>query len=284
MGPDGHVWAADTRGNNVQRWSESLASADLLLDGAQVGGFDHVTGLNFGPDGRLWIVDSWNNRVVPYNPATGTFGTPIGIGGIGDGQLNHPEGVAVSATNVYVADTLNNRVQEFTLGGQFVAQVSAGLITPEGLTLASDGTLWVADTGNSRIRHFDANLVDLTDGFGSLGTDEGQFDRPHSLAAHNGFLYVADTYNHRVQKFRIGENVVPWPGHSPICRSSTICPTNSTAAVTIRSRPSRRPSGTPTVWSSMSVTAAPFRSLNATDIRAIGTAVRDVARQIEESG
>ena len=208
VAPDGHVWAADTRGNNVQRWSESLASADLLLDGAQVGGFDHVTGLNFGPDGRLWIVDSWNNRVVPYNPATGTFGTPIGIGGIGDGQLNHPEGVAVSATNVYVADTLNNRVQEFTLGGQFVAQVSAGLITPEGLTLASDGTLWVADTGNSRIRHFDANLVDLTDGFGSLGTDEGQFDRPHSLAAHNGFLYVADTYNHRVQKFRIGENTL----------------------------------------------------------------------------
>ncbi len=127
VGPDGRVWGADTRGNNVQRWSESLASADLLLDGAQVGGFDHITGLAFGPDGRLWIVDSWKNRVVPYDPATGNFGTPIGIGGIGDGQLNHPEGVAVSATNVYIADTLNNRVQSFTLGGQFVAQVSAGL-------------------------------------------------------------------------------------------------------------------------------------------------------------
>ena len=68
--------------------------------------------------------------------------------------------------------------------------------------------MWVADTGNDRISHFDAALNDLTDGFGASGTEEGEFDRPHSLAAHNGFLYVADTYNHRVQKFRIGENVV----------------------------------------------------------------------------
>jgi hypothetical protein len=45
--------------------------------------------------------------------------------------------------------------------------------------------------------------VNLGDGFGSLGSGNLQFDDPHSLAVFNTTLFVADTYNNRIQEFNI---------------------------------------------------------------------------------
>ncbi len=59
----------------------------------------------------------------------------------------------------------------------------------------------MADTGNSRLVHLSADLVDLGDGFGSRGNGDTQFFDPHDLAFGNDRMYVADTYNDRVQVF-----------------------------------------------------------------------------------
>jgi hypothetical protein len=61
----------------------------------------------------------------------------------------------------------------------------------------------VADSGNSRVVHISAALSDLGDGFGGFGTGNLQFDDPHSLAVFGSTLYVADTYNNRIQEFNI---------------------------------------------------------------------------------
>jgi DNA-binding beta-propeller fold protein YncE len=86
------------------------------------------------------------------------------------------------------------------------------LRAPKGLTTDADGNVYVADSQNHRIQVFDATGTFLRQ-FGSEGTAPGQFKepwsvavapRPTDLAADRpwaGNIYVADTWNHRIQVF-----------------------------------------------------------------------------------
>ena len=73
------------------------------------------------------------------------------------------------------------------------------------MAVAGDGTVWVADSGNDDIVHLSSSLLNIGDGFGGLpaGTGSMQFDDPHSLVVYGETLYVADTYNNRIQEYNI---------------------------------------------------------------------------------
>jgi predicted membrane-bound mannosyltransferase/DNA-binding beta-propeller fold protein YncE len=75
---------------------------------------------------------------------------------------------------------------------------------PHGIAFAEDGTLYLADTKNHRILHFDAE-GNLLQKWGTLsGTDAapGTFNEPWGIAvAPDGSVLVADTWNHRIQRF-----------------------------------------------------------------------------------
>jgi sugar lactone lactonase YvrE len=205
VAPDGTLWVGDTRNNRLQHFSADLSSVLGLPVGSKgtaVRYFYHPKGIAVDGGGRVWVADTNNNRIETYNPTTQLF-TAFGTRGTADGMLINPQGVAVSATDIYVADTGNNRIEKFTRSGIFEAKFSTGLNQPEGVTLAPDGSLWVADTMNNRIVHLSSALTDLGDGFGSAGTGSLQFDRPHSLAVHASVLFVADTFNNRIQEFHI---------------------------------------------------------------------------------
>ena len=88
---------------------------------------------------------------------------------------------------------------------------------PRGLRVAPDGSIYVADSGNHRIQHFSADgtvlqawgtFADLSKGAAPGGT----FNEPWDVAvAPDGSVYVADTWNHRVQKFTAdGKFVKMW--------------------------------------------------------------------------
>jgi DNA-binding beta-propeller fold protein YncE len=74
------------------------------------------------------------------------------------------------------------------------------LLQPRNVAISPDGLIFVADSGNHRIQVFDDTGQYLR-GWGSFGSQPGQFNEPWGLAVDDSFIYVADTWNHRVQKF-----------------------------------------------------------------------------------
>jgi DNA-binding beta-propeller fold protein YncE len=154
--------------------------------------------------------------------------------------LNDPSGMALDAQgNLYVADTLNHRIQVFDSDGQFLTtwgsegsgdghfhfiygdpshNLALGAVAVDG-----QGNVYVADGGNARIQKFDGKGNFLTK-WSSLGNDDGQFTRPMDLTVdEDGNVYVIDdrsTPRGRIQKFdsegnflaRFGEGLFGDPG------------------------------------------------------------------------
>lgn len=93
------------------------------------------------------------------------------------------------------------------------------LQAPRGLAIAPDGSLYVADSLNHRIQHFAPNgaLLHVWGTFADQargGAPGGTFNEPWSVAvAPDGTVYVADTWNYRVQRFTAtGQFLQQW-GH-----------------------------------------------------------------------
>ena len=141
----------------------------------------------------LFVVDRGLDQVVRYSAGLVTARQVVwGSGGSGPGQLNAPDGIAVDgAGHVYVADTGNDRIEEFTTAGAYVATLGSGgtgvgqLRGPTGLAVDTLGNLLVADTGNNRIQRH---------AVGGGWNVVGFADAPRGVAVDGiGLAYVANT-------------------------------------------------------------------------------------------
>jgi DNA-binding beta-propeller fold protein YncE len=137
-----------------------------------------------------------------------------GARGAAAGQLAEPKAVAVAPSGlVYVADTMNHRVQVFDKDGKAVRQfgaegTAAGQFNqPWGIAIAPTGDVYVADTWNHRVQRFGADGTFKQQWGGQRLVERptdapGQFFGPRGIAVNaRGEVYVADTGSHRVQKF-----------------------------------------------------------------------------------
>jgi streptogramin lyase len=139
---------------------------------------------------------------------TFTFASKFGESGTEAGKLKSPWGIAVdSKGNLWVADTGNNRIEEFGPEGKYLTKFGetgsepGKLSEPEGIVIDSKGNLWVADTGNNRIEEFGTEGKYIA-AIGSVGSEAGKFKLPAALAFDSkGNLWVADTGNNRVEQF-----------------------------------------------------------------------------------
>jgi sugar lactone lactonase YvrE len=201
-------------------------------------------GVALDSSGNLYIADSLNERIRKVSPV-GTISTYAGSGGFGfsgDGgpataaQLSLPHGVAVdSAGNLYIADSNNHRIRKVTPGGTISTYAGTGtegfsgdggpataahLDRPDGVAVDSAGNLYIADSGNSRIRKVTPGGTISTyvgnggygEGFlGDGGPATAAHIRPRGVALDSaGNLYITDFA--RIRKVTPGGTISTYAG------------------------------------------------------------------------
>jgi tripartite motif-containing protein 71 len=196
----GTLWVADTKNSRLVEFTRDGEPTGRKLGalGSEVGKLNWPWGLAaIGSGGDLVVADTNNHRVQRWNPSTGVVWTATGF--------NFPKDVDIDRTTgtVYVADSKSKRV--VALDGDTGAQLrsfgTAQLHSPEGIVFDSTAnTVWVADTSFNRLVEYTAG-GGFVRSFGSAGTGRGQFNRPTHLEIAGRRLFVADTWNDRVQIF-----------------------------------------------------------------------------------
>ncbi|MFH1576073.1 MAG: 6-bladed beta-propeller [Candidatus Margulisiibacteriota bacterium] len=159
--------------------------------------------------GQGWdVFIATNYHVVKFNSSNFNLIQSWGGKGAGIGKFDQIKGVAVGPKgNVYVVDANNHRIQKFDSNGNYLTKweskgSGAGqFLEPKGITVDTAGNVYVTDIENDCIQKFDSNCEFITK-WGEIGEENGEFDNPHDIAVHSGSIYVADTSNHRIQKFQ----------------------------------------------------------------------------------
>jgi len=125
------------------------------------------------------------------------------------GDFAKPTGVAVDQDgNLYVCDTLNDRVEIFDADGKFMSTFGkAGdgpgyFARPKGVAIDSDGHIWVADGMQDRVQVFNKE-AQLLITFGGHGLLPGQFQGLVGITTDkNNRVFTSEMYPGRVQQFR----------------------------------------------------------------------------------
>ncbi len=163
----------------------------------------------------LYVVDTQQDQVIVYDADTLKLLRRIGTGGKNHflttpGDFGAPQGVAVDQDgNVYVTDTLNNRVEIFDADGNFISEFGKHgdgpgyLARPKGIAVDGDGHIWVADQVEDRLQVFNRDgqlLTYIGSGHGEL---PGQFKSLTGVAMdkHNR-VFTTEQEPGRLQVFR----------------------------------------------------------------------------------
>lgn len=227
VGADGKISTVAGNGKDGSGGNHGPATAAQL---SQPGGIVALA------DGTLFIADTGNNRIRKVG-ADGKITTVVGKGQEGRApspfkQLRNPHGLAALPDGtVFFSNAIDHRIWKMSADGKTLA-VAAGsgevdfsgmggyggdggpataaqLNLPDGLAVMADGTLFIADHENHRVRRVGTDgKISTVAGNGNAGFsgDDGpavaaQLWSPRGVAVTgNGTLYIADSVNHRVRR------------------------------------------------------------------------------------
>ena len=275
VGPDGSVYIADRLTHQVKRVDPSgvitLFAGTGVAGGTGDGGLATEARINsprdiaVGPDGSVYISEVNGHRVRKVSPSgvittvagTGTAGTTGDGGPATSARLNQPSGLAVAPDGtLYIADMTNHRIRAVSpagiistfagpsgavatgLSGDGGFRTTALFNVPNGLALAADGTLYIGDSANHRVRAVDpSGTVTTVAGSGSsaFSGDGGPataagMSNPASVAiAPDGALWIA-TANGRVRRVAPDGTVSTVFGASGTASWGTALPASAVAA------------------------------------------------------
>jgi uncharacterized protein (TIGR03437 family) len=185
--------------------------------------------------GNIYVSDTGNERIRLISKGTiSTFAGNGASGSTGDygdpkqAQLHLPLGLAVdSSGNLYIADSANNVIRQvtggiiYTFAGNHIQGFSAeggpavvaALNTPYDITFDKNGNMYIADTGNARIRMVNTSGVITTVVGGGTTYTEGGLATASVLAGPRGVgvdssgnLYIADADGNRI--YKVANNVI----------------------------------------------------------------------------
>ncbi len=240
---NGNLFIADRYNHRIRKVTPNGTITTVAGDGnagyISDGGPALATRLHYPADvavddaGNLYIADTNNHRIRKVTP-NGIITTIAGNGEAGyisDGgpaiatRLNYPHALTVDRSgNVYIADFHNHRIRKVTPNGTITTvagngeagyisdggpAISTRLYHPMGLVVDPEGSLYIADRHNHRVRKVTPNgLITTVAGNGTAGyvSDGGpaigtRLHYPWGLALDEaGSLYIGDGHNHRIRK------------------------------------------------------------------------------------
>lgn len=178
--------------------------------GAAPGRFNRPTGIAVG-EGFVLVADTGNGRVQKLS----LEGRPVAE--FGGDDLRKPIDVAIGRDGtVYVGDFDLDRIVAFSPEGKLKfawGESGSGpgaFDGPAGLAVDSEGRVYVAGFYGGRVQVFDASGKWLRT-IGAKGRAKGRFSHPTDVAVAGDSILVADSYNHRLQKWsRTGEFIAAW--------------------------------------------------------------------------
>jgi len=180
--------------------------------------------------GKVTTLNALSSRVIEYFPGAVEDAGDFQDGPLASAKFNEPSGLAIDAKgNLYVSDRGNQRIRyiDFATGqvttvagggsyekqaayveGDYVdgSATAARFNAPEGLTVAPDGTVVVADSLNHAVRLIHDGQVTTLAGVGTeYGQTDGvtgsaQFNHPTDVAIlADGRLAIADEYGNKIR-------------------------------------------------------------------------------------
>ena len=240
VGADGALYIADERNHRLR-----MVSAGIITTVAGTGapGFgydgptavttplDRPTGASVDPGGVVWFSESGGNRVRKLTPGGGMITVagkdPGGLEGDNvaamSARLHAPSFALLDAQGVlYFSDSAAHKVRKIQPGGLLMTVAGTGdsgfggdggaaagalLDTPRGLAFDVAGNLYIADSGNHRIRRVSPDGRIATFGEGAA------LRNPAGVAVtRESDVLVADTQNHRIARLRADGSLVTLAG------------------------------------------------------------------------
>lgn len=171
IGLDQRIYVGDEYYKLIQAYNPDGTYAFSITNGFGNGlSFSQPRGMCIDQAGNLYVADYGRSAVFVFTPSGGFIRTIGGAAGSSDGQLNGVMDVGVSRNNdVYVLETVNNRVSVFSQSGQFVRKWgSSGLLdgqlsTPLSLAISPIGDVYIAQcpttVGHQYVKVFSANGI-----------------------------------------------------------------------------------------------------------------------------
>ena len=204
---DGNIYVTDGESHRLSKLnSDGKLVKSVSGGGGRIGQFGDPRGIALSQGNKLFVCDRTNGRIQVFDTNL-KFVFRFGKEGSGEGEMNLPYDLTFDpAGSVYVADCDNHRVQVFSQNGTYLRTFGVcgsgpgELSAPMGIHVDHDH-VYVTEWGNNRISIFLTSGAFITS-FGRPGSGEGELQYPRGITTdQDGFLYVCDVYNNRIQVF-----------------------------------------------------------------------------------
>jgi sugar lactone lactonase YvrE len=204
------LFVSDPALRHVLVFDASHKATDVITDGMASPG-----GLAIDKENRqLYVSDVDLDQILVYDADTLKLKRKIGTTGhnhelTSPGDFAKPTGLAVDQEgNLYVCDTLNDRIEMFDADGKFLSTYGKNgdgpgyFGRPKGIAIDGDGHIWVADGMQDRVQVFN-NQWQLLITFGGHGLLPGQFKGLVGITIDkNNRVFTSELFPGRVQQFR----------------------------------------------------------------------------------
>lgn len=209
------AYIADGNNFRVQKCDLTTSTCSTLISGMSGTAFD----VALDSLGNIYTTSYTGAAVKKYNSAGTFLGNFVGTDylpyNVDATRINRPWGIAIGSDNsIYITEQNGNRLlklnstgaQQWTFGQAGVAgSDTAHFNQPEGKpAIASNGNVYVSDSGNNRILVLNASSGAYVSSFGSYGTTgNDKFNWPGGIGISpvNSDIYITDYNNHRIQVY-----------------------------------------------------------------------------------